>query len=166
MRTLKLQSATEYLMTYSWAILIIALAIAALFAIGIFKPVIGTQCILPGGLACTNIFMAANGLLTINILQATTAPINVSALGCNKNNSITHMYNILNPPSNQIKMQIGANYTFNVECWAGGSTYNAVYSQNTIPIGSTFTGYVVINYTESVSGFPHTIIGQVGLSVT
>jgi len=34
----KAQSAMEYLMTYSWAILIIAVVLAALFQLGIFNP--------------------------------------------------------------------------------------------------------------------------------
>ncbi len=36
--TLKSQSAMEYLMTYGWAILIIAIVMAALFSLGIFNP--------------------------------------------------------------------------------------------------------------------------------
>ena len=35
---LKSQSAMEYLMTYGWAILIIAIALSALFALGVFSP--------------------------------------------------------------------------------------------------------------------------------
>ena len=37
-RKLKSQSAMEYLMTYGWAILIIAIALSALFALGVFSP--------------------------------------------------------------------------------------------------------------------------------
>jgi hypothetical protein len=35
---MKAQSATEYLMTYGWAILIIIIVTAALYALGIFNP--------------------------------------------------------------------------------------------------------------------------------
>ncbi len=163
MPSFKLQSATEYLMTYSWAILIIALVVAALFAIGLFKPSVGTQCILPGGLACSSVFLSSNGLLTINLLQVTTAPINVTSYGCNKNNTVAHMYCPNSvcpaPPDNQVRMLIGANYTFNVECWSGGSAYNGV-------VGGAYTGYIIINYTDSNSGFPHTVEGQLALSVS
>ena len=37
MRSLRLQSATEYLMTYGWAILIIAVVLGALFQLGVFN---------------------------------------------------------------------------------------------------------------------------------
>ncbi len=35
----RLQSAMEYLMTYGWAILIIAIVLAALFSLGVFNPI-------------------------------------------------------------------------------------------------------------------------------
>ena len=38
MRTVKSQSAMEYLMTYGWAILIIAVILAAFFEMGVFNP--------------------------------------------------------------------------------------------------------------------------------
>jgi hypothetical protein len=37
MMLLKAQSSMEYLMTYGWAILIIAIVLAALFSLGIFS---------------------------------------------------------------------------------------------------------------------------------
>ncbi|MCL5434505.1 MAG: hypothetical protein M1559_02215 [Candidatus Marsarchaeota archaeon] len=41
---LKAQSAMEYLMTYGWAILVIAIVLAALFTLGIFSSPLGTTC--------------------------------------------------------------------------------------------------------------------------
>lgn len=165
MRPLRLQSAMEYLMTYSWAFLIIALVLVALFALGLFNPgtVINSQCILPAGLSCISAFMVSNGLASLNLLQATTAPINLTAWGCNTVQTVAHMYCpgtvCPAPAANQIKMQIGANYTFNVQCWSGSSTYSA-------SPGGAFTGYLTINYTEVTSGFPHTIVGQLTAKVT
>ena len=37
-RTVRSQSAMEYLMTYGWAILIIAVILAAFFELGVFNP--------------------------------------------------------------------------------------------------------------------------------
>ncbi len=161
MRPLRLQSAMEYLMTYSWALLVIALVLVVLFSLGLFNPssVVTSQCILPAGLSCVSVFVASNGLASINLLQATTTPINITAYGCNANNTVAHMSIPLNPPTNQIKMQIGANLTFSVQCWAGASTFSA-------NPGSTFSGYLTVNYTETTSGFPHTIIGQLISKVT
>lgn len=52
----KAQSAMEYLMTYGWAILIIAIVLAALFALGVFSSgsFIGTSCIAASGFQCSN----------------------------------------------------------------------------------------------------------------
>jgi len=156
---MKLQSALEYLMTYGWAILIITIVLTAFYAIGVLNPTISTQCILPAGFACTNIYLVPNGLLTINLLQATTAPVNITSLGCNTNNQPANMRIPLNPPSNQVKLQIGGNYTFNVPCYRGA----LVYTGNP---GASFNGYIFINYTDTITGFPHTIGGQVVLGVS
>jgi len=103
--------------------------------------------------------MVQNGLATINLLQATTAPINVTALGCNTKNIPTNMKIPLNPPSNQIKLQIGGNYSFTVQCYTGGLVYSG-------KPGSSFNGYLFINYTDTVTGFPHTIGGQIVLGIS
>ncbi len=47
------QSAMEYLMTYGWAILIIAIVLAAMFTLGIFKSPVGTTCRSFPGYVCT-----------------------------------------------------------------------------------------------------------------
>ena len=165
MRPVKLQSAMEYLMTYSWALLVIALVLVALFTLGVFNPgsIISSQCILPAGLSCVSVFMVSNGVVSINLLQATQTPINLTAWGCNANQSVAHMYCpggvCPAPPVNQIKMQIGANYSYSVQCWGGASEI----SSNP---GSAFTGYVTVNYTEFTTGFPHTIIGQLQAKIT
>ena len=58
------QSAMEYLMTYGWAILIIAVVLAALFELGVFN---GPQslpqaCIAQAGFICKNPIYTANGI--------------------------------------------------------------------------------------------------------
>src|SRR5271154_5956592 len=89
---MKLQSAMEYLTTYGWAILIIAIALAVLFDL-ISTAAAGPPqtCLLPAGFSCQNYFMAQNGLLTLNLLQSTQNPISVTAIGCNNPESVSHM---------------------------------------------------------------------------
>jgi hypothetical protein len=50
----KAQSAMEYLMTYGWAILIIAVVLGALFSLGVFSSgsFLGTTCIASSGYEC------------------------------------------------------------------------------------------------------------------
>jgi hypothetical protein len=158
---LKAQSAIEYLTTYGWAILIVGVVLAALFSLGVFSPstFTGQECLLPAGLSCTNLNLASNGLLTINILQVTQSPINVTAIGCSANQTMVSMQKPYNPPSNQIFMPIGSNYTFTTFCYAG----SAIYSGKP---GSLFNGYLIINYTSTTTGFPHIAIGQIVARVT
>ena len=52
----KAQSAMEYLMTYGWAILIIAVVLGALFSLGVFngKNLLGSACVAESGFYCQN----------------------------------------------------------------------------------------------------------------
>ncbi len=71
-RTRKAQSAMEYLMTYGWAILIIAVVLGALFSLGIFSSgaLLGTSCIALSGYLCSSPTLHT-GTLTAIIGQAT-----------------------------------------------------------------------------------------------
>jgi len=69
----KAQSAMEYLMTYGWAILIIAVVLGALFALGVFNSssLIGTSCVALSGYYCANPVLSSTGTLTLTVGQAT-----------------------------------------------------------------------------------------------
>ncbi len=58
------QSAMEYLMTYGWAILIIAVVLAALFELGVFNGsnLAPQACIAQAGFVCRNPIYTANGI--------------------------------------------------------------------------------------------------------
>jgi len=55
----KAQSAMEYLMTYGWAILIIAVVLGALFSLGVFSgtSLLGTTCIASSGYYCSGLVL-------------------------------------------------------------------------------------------------------------
>jgi hypothetical protein len=71
----KAQSAMEYLMTYGWEILIIAIVLEALFSFaGVFSgtSVIGTSCVASQGSLCNNLtFTHGTGDLAVTIGQNT-----------------------------------------------------------------------------------------------
>jgi len=71
-RNKKAQSAMEYLMTYGWAILIIAIVLAALFSLGIFSSssFTGTTCIASSGFICASPVWSA-GVLHVTLGQST-----------------------------------------------------------------------------------------------
>ncbi len=58
----------EYLMTYGWAILIIAVVLAALFSLGVFtNPGLGTSCIAAPGYTCTGLSLAKTGTSNVSL---------------------------------------------------------------------------------------------------
>ncbi len=69
----RLQSAMEYLMTYGWAILIIAVVLGALFALGVFGGnTLGTTCVAQSGYLCQNpIYSHATGNFVVTVGQST-----------------------------------------------------------------------------------------------
>ncbi len=71
-KNVKAQSAMEYLMTYGWAILIIAVVLGALFSLGVFSSsnLLGTSCIGYSGYECQNPLLHS-GTFTATVGQST-----------------------------------------------------------------------------------------------
>ena len=67
----KAQSAMEYLMTYGWSILLVAVVIAGLFELGVFNggSAPSSACISQSGFLCINPVLATNG--TVNAIIGT-----------------------------------------------------------------------------------------------
>ncbi|MGC8496002.1 MAG: hypothetical protein ACP5MX_02235 [Candidatus Micrarchaeia archaeon] len=151
---MKMQSAMEYLMTYGWAILIISIALSALYMMGLFSPnsYIQSTCIFPADFSCLQSFISPTGVLTLNVEQTTSSPINITAIGCNTNATFYNMQSFSN--ANQIYLPIGGNDTFNIQCYSGTTAFSGT-------IGSIFKGYVILNYTNLETGFPHTTVASV-----
>jgi hypothetical protein len=153
------QSAVEYLTTYGWAILIIAIALFALFSLGILNPLnsAGQQCSLSSGLSCTIVRTTTNGLVTINLVQTTQSQINITSISCNSNNILANVYAY--PPGSQITLRPGTNATLSVQCWSGTNSLSGA-------IGSTLPEYLFITYNETFTGFPHTASGRIVTKVS
>ncbi len=152
-RTLeKAQSAMEYLITYSWAILIIAVALGALYALGLFTPgaFVQDQCIFPANFGCLSGFLYANGSMVINFEQSTPTGINITAVGCNEEGYTTNMTAFGTP----VYLPIGGNATLSAYCYSNGSIA-------TSQPGSLYKGYFIINYTSLDTGFQHVLLGQI-----
>ena len=157
---LKLQSAIEYLTTYGWAILIIAVALVALFELGIFNRAPPTQCILEGGFGCSDYYLTTNGVLVFNLEQQTTNPVNITGIACYENSTLLPGQKPYNPPSNQIFMPIGSSDTFYAQCY---TTNTLTYSGN---IGSTFTGTLAIYYTDAITHYTELVKGSLIVPVS
>jgi hypothetical protein len=151
---MRLQSAMEYIITYGWAILILVIVIAALYALGVFNitTLSPNICSFPADIGCTNAHLDTSGLLTINVEQTTSTPINVTAIGCNTDGTTSNMI-LINPPNGNY-IEIGGNETFTgIQCYQNYAPYNGV-------ISSVYSGYVVLNYTDTQSGFEHVAVGK------
>ena len=150
---MKLQSAMEFLLTYGWAILIIVVAVSALYFLGVFNPslYVGQECALSSGLSCKVARMATNGMATINLFQANPYQINITAISCNSNNTVANV--LTYPAANQVSLAPGTNATLTAPCYSGPSLA-------AIKIGSAFSGYIFISYNETLTGFPHTAYGR------
>lgn len=155
---MKLQSAIEYLTTYGWAILIISIALIVIFSLISSHPQ-SQECLLPSGFSCINYFMAQNGLLTLNFLQSTQYPIQLTAVGCNNPEAIGQM-----DSANQVdfavpaNIPIGSNYTASIQCFSNSTAFSGQINQY-------YSGYVVLNYTNAYTDFPNTIYGRINVKI-
>jgi hypothetical protein len=79
---MKAQSAMEYLMTYGWAILIVIIVAAALFALGVFNPATYTQSTATGftgfQIPSGGWQFTSGGVLTLQLKNMAGANINIT----------------------------------------------------------------------------------------
>ena len=147
MVNMKLQSAVEYLTTYGWALLVIAVIFTAVFALGIFSTQNTTpqQCVAPGGFACTSFAMNTMGVLHLDLFQNTNTPINITGYGCYQSTAYVNIQIPNNPPSNAFYMPVGSQRNFTIPCY---TSTNTLFSGTD---GTIYSGQVIINYTTVAS---------------
>lgn len=136
----KAQSAMEYLMTYGWAILIIAVVLGALFSLGLFSgsSLTGTACIATPGWYCQSpVLSHGTSLLGFNIGQNTgTAYANVIVACAATSNSATGFpYITGTAPTNTIQSGTSATYAG----WESLGTATNTFPGATLNSGSIIT---------------------------
>ncbi|MGC8662376.1 MAG: hypothetical protein ACP5RT_01160 [Candidatus Micrarchaeia archaeon] len=142
----KAQSAMEYLMTYGWAILIIAVVLGALFSLGVFNSssMLGTSCIPNPGYMCQNPVLNTAGTLSLTVGQATGSTYYNAVFYVAPQTSALNTYGFpstayaATPITSLVSGQT-APVTFNL-----GSSYTS--------IGTSFSGYVWLNYSSTAGG--------------
>ncbi|MFI5412927.1 MAG: hypothetical protein ACHQX1_03475 [Candidatus Micrarchaeales archaeon] len=164
-RAKKAQSATEYLMTYGWAILIVTIVLGAFYELGAFNGsnLLGSACIAVPGYYCQTPMLATTGLLSFTFGQNTGSQIFNIELAC-----VTQVNN-LGMPSNAAAWSFilstgvatngitNANLNNAIDLYSTASTPVSglqCYTQSGIPlngvsIGTTYTGLILMNYTSS-----------------
>ena len=157
----KLQSAMEYLMTYGWAILVIAIVLVALYALGVFNgsAFLHPSCIASSGYICTN-QTAVPG-------NAITNPGNVLVGFSFGQNGGSSVYNAIIGVAPQASgsspagfpTQVTENAVCTEPCTLNAGNIQQVFVN--IPasefnsgnsIGSQFSGYVWLNYSTTPTG--------------
>ncbi len=136
------QSAMEYLMTYSWSILVIAVVLGALFALGTFGTgtYTPTACIASIGYLCQNPILNATGNLSITFGKEGAYPITITGIGCTNSPSAPQSVVQENPG---ITLQPGKTTTLSFSCPISSNI-----------IGATFKGQLWIVYNNNKgSGF-------------
>ncbi|MEM0200911.1 MAG: hypothetical protein QXD23_00720 [Candidatus Micrarchaeaceae archaeon] len=128
-KEIRAQSATEYLLTYGWSILIIAITILALFELGYFN--IGStnfnsECLAEVGFLCTNPILNSTGNLTLTVGNNGGQNLIITGLGCSNSSSIPTIFS-------PVLFTIGQNQEkqLTFEC-----------KLNSQSLGSTFKGYL------------------------
>jgi hypothetical protein len=147
----------EYLVTYGWAILVVAVIVVVLYSFGVFtRTQPQNECLFSSEFGCLNSEMYADGGLVINMQQATATRINITAIGCNTNDTTNHMISLHPPVTLDVNgnISIGGNATTALHCYSNGTIYTTQSS-------SVFHGYVIINYTNLQTDVQHTVVGQV-----
>lgn len=78
----KSQSAMEYLMTYGWAILVVLIALGALFYLGVFSPKTPNTCIAVAPITCTDVKIVdgATDVITVSVAATGTSSATLGTL--------------------------------------------------------------------------------------
>ena len=146
MQSRRAQSAMEYLMTYGWAILIIAVVLVALFSLGVFKPSTASVCLGQTGFICQSAIYQANGNVIATIGQATgtswaTANVEFFAQGSSNLGSAGNPPTFTSGVYNALSSGISSGQTVAVTLPATG----------TVSPGATLSGTIWAQYTVSGS---------------
>ncbi|MEM3227849.1 MAG: hypothetical protein QXK65_02800 [Candidatus Micrarchaeaceae archaeon] len=147
MNKIKAQSAMEYLMTYGWAILIIAVVLGALFSLGVFNSssLIGTSCVALSGYYCANPVLSTTGTLTLTVGQATGTSYSSVAVYIVPSGQTFSTADTANTLIGTLSSGQTATVTITLPTTSGfPSSYSTV--------GTPFTGYVWLAYTTPSSG--------------
>ena len=176
MKSFKLQSAMEYLMSYGWAILIIAVVVAVMFELGLFNgPPIANACIGSVGFSCQNAIFTNGGYLQFELGQATGHTIYINGIACSQNTSADGypMYgNIGVTPFGNAYGYATINYNSTYNNYQSGDIgtqdfvsagtaipsgtyadvsvpcYNGANSVAQLPLGQVFKGTIWLNYSS------------------
>ena len=155
---LKAQSAMEYLMTYGWAILIVIIVAAALYALGLFNPATFTGQRVTGfpniGAPSDWVYVASSGEFNITLRNGLGEAINITAVTANCLSGQQSVTFTLAGTSSTV----GSGST--VEYWTAGSPCQTMTS------GSSYSTSFTVTYTTQSGTYARQDTGTVTGSAT
>ena len=183
MKGVKSQAATDFMISYGMAIVVVAVALYVALHLAFFNQRLApSYCNAAPSFSCIAYTLNKTGAFTLAFSQATGGTLNINAAACSSAvnaigdapafgnvNLIPYSYSS-GPqyyPSNSgltstLSMYSSSLAVMKVKCYNGGGTNNGVA---TALVGSTFTGYLWINYTFSnLPGTTNTIERMVSFS--
>lgn len=133
----KSQSAMEYLMTYGWSILIIAVVLGTLYTLGVFSAFnLGpSTCVSSTGFLCQNPTINNAGALSFTFGYVGTAPLNITEIGCSSG-SYFNSSKLSWSGISAMQLQSGGTTTVYLPCNGGSSTI----------LGTPFSGTIWVQY--------------------
>ena len=140
------QAALDFLMTYGWAIALVVIIAAVLFALGIFDTsnFVGNKAAGFSGVAVTGWGLSPAGTFTLKVSNQVGVPINVTAVAVTIGSTTANL-----------------NFTaFNLAVGADSATLST--SAGAFPAQASGSGYnakAVINYIDTNANFNYTTAG-------
>ena len=161
----KQQAATDFMVSYGIAILIVSIAVYVILRLGVFSNNLAQPtCASQPSFACGDAVLNSNGLLTFVVTQAIGGTINVTGVSCSSSINVTGnlpQYGNTKVQSNTIAPQYYPNSAlrYGALIYSGSSAQITVwcYSSGGISssnLGTPYTGYIWFNYTYT--GLPST----------
>ena len=170
------QASVDFLMSYGIALIVIAIAIAAIYQISFSHPTLSSYtCTAVPGFSCDTYALNTTGALAVTLSQATGGPIVINGVACaSQSNSIGNgpaygnifvtttvayyptVNGITTSPTNGISLSSDAGTLLSPNCYASSTPASGA-------IGTAFTGYLWLNYT--IPGYGSTIQQVASLSL-
>ena len=157
------QAAIDFLSSYGIAIVIVTIAIAVIYKTSILSPsLVASSCAAASGFSCDAYAInGITGVLTVTLSQGTGGPITINGAACSSLVSgpgSGPQFGNLAMNSNALYYPSGAPSANTIYSDAGATLQLYCYSSSGVaksPLGSSFIGYLWLNYT--VPGYGSTV---------
>ena len=177
----KAQSAMEYLMTYGWAILIIAVVLGALFSLGVFSGsnLLGSACVASSGYLCQSpVYSHSNGQIFVTLGQNTgtnwaSANFVFVPEGTPNTNGLPSLMSTqpqvaLNGNTIYGQGNVGTGVTSGqtVQVWLPVNTVSTSTTTGSVNVGIPATGAIWAQYTTSSGVMQYTQVATINIKAS